>query len=225
MSEYLQRPFGFVCPIRWIRDWYSCLSWDSGLADDDRKHSPSSRARCRAATRLQYPVHDLPRKPIAKVSSELGLSDQKQKFNRSMVKMKSTVLASFDFGWSSCSDQVLKLYFLSCIKVQIIEAAALHPRESSATSIELLYTYSASCKTLVSAGREGPFVWSPNDCRRSVMSSSSTSSSDMSRTRRRLSQTLWIIRFPRKLSNLRLVLYANYLSIALAMRAGWSQHY
>lgn len=23
VSEYLKRQFGFVCPIRWIRDWYS----------------------------------------------------------------------------------------------------------------------------------------------------------------------------------------------------------
>lgn len=98
---------------------------------------PSSIALCKAATKLQYPVHFFPLYSIAKRFSE-GLSDQKEKFNKSIVKMNSTVDSSLAVGCSSCVAHVLVEYSFCCIRLHMVCAAALVPRESIATSIALL---------------------------------------------------------------------------------------
>lgn len=96
-----------------------------------------------------------------------------------MRKMKFTVLSFFSLGCNVCSDQVLKLYCFSCISFQTVDAAALVPCMSKARSIELLYTYSASLRTLVSGAVEPVFPLIPKDCRRRSSNSSSGSLSNI----------------------------------------------
>ena len=140
---------------------------------------PSSKALCNAATKLQYPVHFLPRYSIAKRLSS-GCSDQKLKFSKSMVKIKSTVLSSLVLGCNSCSDHVCVEYSFFCIKRQMVSAASFVLEEFNATSIALSKTYCAFSKTLVSAARgfAAPPP-SPSDLRKRASNSGSASSSDM----------------------------------------------
>jgi hypothetical protein len=77
---------------------------------------PSSNALCSSATKLQYPDQVFPLYSTANLFSG-GSSDQKLKFNRSMVKIKFTVASFFSLGCSSWDDQVSVEYAFLVIAV------------------------------------------------------------------------------------------------------------